>query len=176
MFDLEQFIAQWRKQMLAAGIKSPVPLDELEIHLREEIEQKMQSGMKGQEAFEIAVQTIGQANTLKSEFGKIKNMKLQTYIWTKCERLVKWLAIHKQLLQNDAQYRKRHTSFVITIIFLACVLLPFYLPFFGVRLFGFSVDVSIILGVAAIIVCLAWRQFRFQNQRIKRYLQLSHDA
>ena len=38
MFDLEQSITNWRKQMLAAGIKSPVPLEELEIHLREEIE------------------------------------------------------------------------------------------------------------------------------------------
>ena len=39
MFDLEQAIAEWRKQMLAAGIKAPVPLDELESHLREEVEE-----------------------------------------------------------------------------------------------------------------------------------------
>ena len=44
MFDLEQSIAEWRRQMLAAGIKTPVPLEELEIHLREEIEQQMKSG------------------------------------------------------------------------------------------------------------------------------------
>ena len=41
MFDLEQSIRNWRKQMLAAGIKSPVPLDELEIHLRDEIERRL---------------------------------------------------------------------------------------------------------------------------------------
>lgn len=35
MFDLEQSIAEWRRQMLAAGIKTPVPLEDLEIHLRE---------------------------------------------------------------------------------------------------------------------------------------------
>ena len=40
MFDLEKAIANWRKQMLAAGIKMPAPLEELEIHLREEIEQQ----------------------------------------------------------------------------------------------------------------------------------------
>ncbi len=28
MFILEQAIAEWRKQMLAAGIKTPVPLKE----------------------------------------------------------------------------------------------------------------------------------------------------
>ena len=39
-------IAEWREQMLAAGIKTPVPLEELEIHLREEIEQQMKSGFE----------------------------------------------------------------------------------------------------------------------------------
>ena len=44
MFDLEKSIADWRTQMLAAGIKSPVPLEELESHLREEITQQTKSG------------------------------------------------------------------------------------------------------------------------------------
>ena len=30
MFDLEKAITDWRKQMLAEGIKTPLPLDELE--------------------------------------------------------------------------------------------------------------------------------------------------
>ena len=38
MLNLEQKISEWRKQMLAVGIQAPVPLEELEIHLREEIE------------------------------------------------------------------------------------------------------------------------------------------
>ena len=29
-------MTDWRRQMIAAGIKTPVPLEELEIHLREE--------------------------------------------------------------------------------------------------------------------------------------------
>lgn len=37
MFNLEQSIADWRRQMLATGIKTPAPLDELESHLREDI-------------------------------------------------------------------------------------------------------------------------------------------
>ena len=72
MFDLEQSIADWRKQMLAAGIKTPVPLDELEIHLREEIEQQIKSGLNAQQAFAAAVQQIGQANRLKREFKKVE--------------------------------------------------------------------------------------------------------
>ncbi len=70
MFDLEKATADWRKQMLAAGIKSPVPLEELESHLREEIERQMKSGLDEQEIFNSAVQKIGQANLLKTEFKK----------------------------------------------------------------------------------------------------------
>jgi len=70
MFDLEKSIAEWRKQMLAAGIKAPVPLEELEIHLREEISRQIKSGLSEQKAFEISVQRIGQAQALKFEFEK----------------------------------------------------------------------------------------------------------
>jgi hypothetical protein len=71
MFDLEKSIADWRKQMLAAGIKAPVPLEELEIHLREEIELQMQSGLSEREIFNSSIQKIGQAKSLKMEFRKI---------------------------------------------------------------------------------------------------------
>ncbi|HEY5345547.1 MAG TPA: hypothetical protein VIK62_04305 [Verrucomicrobiae bacterium] len=69
MFDLEQKISDWRAQMLAAGIKSPVPLEELEIHLRDEIE-RQKSGLSEQMAFEISTQQIGQPKTLDCEFKK----------------------------------------------------------------------------------------------------------
>ena len=69
--NLENKISDWRKQMLAAGIKAPVPLDELEIHLREEIDRQMKSGSNEQRAFETAVQQIGQVRPLKKEFNKV---------------------------------------------------------------------------------------------------------
>lgn len=71
MFDLEQSIMDWRKQMLAAGINAPVPMEELEIHLREEIERQIKIGASEQQAFEIAVMQIGQTRPLKMEFKKI---------------------------------------------------------------------------------------------------------
>ena len=71
MFNLEKSIADWRKQMLAAGIKTPVPLEELEIHLREDIERQMKSGLNGQDAFSSAVQKLGPANTVQNEFMKV---------------------------------------------------------------------------------------------------------
>jgi ferritin-like metal-binding protein YciE len=40
MFDPEQTIAEWRRQMAAGGIKTPEVLNELESHLREDVEQQ----------------------------------------------------------------------------------------------------------------------------------------
>jgi Clp amino terminal domain, pathogenicity island component len=70
MFDLRRAIADWRKEMLAAGIKSPVLLEELESHLREEIEQQTRDGISVAQAFESAVRNLGQPVILKKEFTK----------------------------------------------------------------------------------------------------------
>jgi hypothetical protein len=83
MFDLEQAIANWRTHMLVAGIKTPVPLDELEYHLREDIGQQVQSGISPRQAFENSVQQIGCADELKIEFNKTRD--------TKCSRRRKML-------------------------------------------------------------------------------------
>ena len=72
MFNLEQTISEWRKQMLSAGIKTPAPLEELDIHLREEIERHSKSGLNEAEAFQAAVETIGQAQMLQKEFKKVE--------------------------------------------------------------------------------------------------------
>src|SRR5262245_30181199 len=74
MPDLEENIAEWRQHMLAAGIKTPV-LNELESHLRDEVEQQVRSGSSAPQAFETAVQRIGHANALKTEFKKITSVK-----------------------------------------------------------------------------------------------------
>ena len=71
MFDLDQAIASWRRDMTAAEIKSPAVLDELESHLREEIERQRKSEGDARHAFENAVRQIGQPAALKSEFGKL---------------------------------------------------------------------------------------------------------
>src|SRR5262245_39587046 len=72
MFNLEQAIAEWRKRMVAAGITTPESLDELESHLREEIAQQMELGLDADQAFEAAVEKLGQPGALKGEFAKLK--------------------------------------------------------------------------------------------------------
>jgi hypothetical protein len=70
MFNLNQAITEWRQQMAVGGIKTPAVLDELESHLREEIERQMRSGTSERPAFEVAVRKIGPVNALKNEFKK----------------------------------------------------------------------------------------------------------
>lgn len=73
MHNLEQSIAEWRKTMLAApgaGVSHDT-IDELENHLRENVEQLVRSGMTEREAFLRAVEQLGGAPTLASEFQKL---------------------------------------------------------------------------------------------------------
>lgn len=70
MFNLEQALIQWKQQMSAGGIKDAAVLDELESHLREEIERQMRAGANEERAFAVAAQKIGPAKALKTEFRK----------------------------------------------------------------------------------------------------------
>ena len=72
MFNLEKSISEWQQQMLTVGIKTPVPLEELETHLREEIEQQIKSGLSEPEALKIGIQKIGQGPILQDEFKKVR--------------------------------------------------------------------------------------------------------
>jgi len=77
MPDLEKQIAEWRRQMLAVGIKSPVPLEELENHLREEVARQMKAGLNEQKAFEMAAGRMGQPEILKREFKKVESTSVK---------------------------------------------------------------------------------------------------
>jgi hypothetical protein len=70
MFNLDQAIAQWRQQMLDAGIKPPDVLDELESHLRDDVERHTKLGKSTQQAFGIAAQNLGESDALRKEFKK----------------------------------------------------------------------------------------------------------
>lgn len=70
MFDLDGAIHEWRRQMGDSGIKNVGVLDELESHLRDEIEQQVHSGEPLPQAFESAIQRIGQPALLKNEFAR----------------------------------------------------------------------------------------------------------
>jgi len=71
MHNLEKSIAEWRKTMMAARGVSHETVDELETHLRENVDQLVRSGMAELEAFQRAVTQLGGARTIASEFQKL---------------------------------------------------------------------------------------------------------
>jgi hypothetical protein len=138
MFELEQSIAEWRRQMLAAGIKSPVPLDELELHLRDDIERQMKSGRSKAEAFEISVGGIGPAGPLRAEFekdghlGKARQRKWAGIVFAAILGLY-FLAVACVLFKNNLTFDERLSGFasVATMLvsaFIAWKIAPRFFP------------------------------------------------
>lgn len=79
MLDLNQAITEWRKRMITTGIKTPVPLEELESHLREEIESQIRAGADAEHAFMAAKERMGEAGFLKQEFEKVEGSEEQRW-------------------------------------------------------------------------------------------------
>jgi hypothetical protein len=72
MFNLETAIGEWRRQMIGSGMKARGVLDELESHLRDDVDRRVKARTTTEkEAFEAAVGQLGQSATLTSEFAKI---------------------------------------------------------------------------------------------------------
>ena len=108
MLDLEKSIADWRQQMLAAGIQTPVPLEELESHLREEIERQMKSGANAQTAFLIAVEDVGRGHLLKAEFKKVGGMDKERQ--RKCAGIIYAMTLGFYLLATIYAFAKNGLS------------------------------------------------------------------
>jgi hypothetical protein len=72
MFELERAVSDWRSEMYSRGIKGSRILDELENHLREDLEEQVRSGLDVQHAFESARTRLGQTNSLRMEFRKVR--------------------------------------------------------------------------------------------------------
>lgn len=78
MFNLEQSIAEWRRGLAKAGVRSPKVLEELESHLREEIERQTKCGVGLEGAFGVALQALGPADAIQNEFGKAEGVSAVT--------------------------------------------------------------------------------------------------
>jgi hypothetical protein len=104
MFDLENAIADWRRQMIAGEIKSPKVLSELESHLREDIKQQRKSGWSEQKAFENSVQRIGQPEILKREFKKTERALMKRSSIMICTGIVGLLVGMAFVMPAIAQY------------------------------------------------------------------------
>lgn len=96
--------------MLAAGIKSAATLDELELHLREEIERLLESGLDEPNAFTAAVKNLGPAQSLRDEFKKV-NATLSPRQWLAFEILFLANALVYPLMLGANAFLVRDGSF-----------------------------------------------------------------
>jgi hypothetical protein len=71
MFDLERQIQQWRQSLTEALGNRPEALEELENHLRDEVQRQMQTGQSPEQAWALALQRLGSPQQLASEFHKL---------------------------------------------------------------------------------------------------------
>ncbi|MDB6112671.1 MAG: cytochrome biosis protein [Pedosphaera sp.] len=71
MFNLDQAVTHWRRQMTAAGLQTPDVLNELEGHLREDVAARVSAGTPEADAFQLAVSRIGSPDSVGLEFNKL---------------------------------------------------------------------------------------------------------
>jgi len=71
MPHLEKQIADWRKSMSQACGRRNDRLDELEAHLREEVDGLLRAGMSSDDVFQAAVAKLGTPSALAAEFHKL---------------------------------------------------------------------------------------------------------
>jgi len=71
MRDLEKQIADWRRTMAKAADRRRELLDELETHLREEVERLVRSGIPPDKAFEMALSKLGAPSAVAMEYDKL---------------------------------------------------------------------------------------------------------
>ncbi len=86
MFNLDQTIEAWRRQMAAAGIKNPGRLDELESHLRDDFHTFTSAGKAEIDAFRLAVTRVGNPDSLAAEFKKANHalsllLAIASFLW-----------------------------------------------------------------------------------------------
>ncbi|MBT3190976.1 MAG: hypothetical protein HN341_00315 [Verrucomicrobia bacterium] len=119
----EREIAAWRAYVRSHGEISDEGMDELESHLRDEIDSLRESGLSDEESLIIAVKRFGNASAVAREFSKVQHRKL-------------W----KQLLIDpvDPAERKRANREIVLVSFLGLLaaVLSRVPEIFGIALLG----------------------------------------
>src|SRR5262245_51371330 len=71
MFDAEERIRRWRRELAETGRCSGETIDELESHLRESFQQFVRAGHSPEQALEMALARLGTPQALAAEFAKV---------------------------------------------------------------------------------------------------------
>lgn len=79
MFQLDDAMREWRTCMVQQGTTSQPDMDELESHLRDDIEQLVDKDLSVEEAYLVGIHRLGAPPELSAEFGKINGAR----VWTR---------------------------------------------------------------------------------------------
>jgi len=71
MFDVNESIAGWRNGLATNENYSTADLDELESHIREQVDALRESGLSDEESFWLAARRLGDGESLTDEFAKV---------------------------------------------------------------------------------------------------------
>ena len=96
MFNLSNEIAVWRKSILKTKTCTKNDADELESHLREELDLLKTQNLTEREAFIVAVTRIGKPAEITGEFAKInkKTVSYRRILWA-CFAVVTYIIIFR---------------------------------------------------------------------------------
>jgi hypothetical protein len=76
MFNVDENIRQWRRELNNAEVCHSSDLEELELHLRDEMSHLGDKGLSDEEAFMVASRRLGNKEHLTSEFAKVNTHTL----------------------------------------------------------------------------------------------------
>ncbi len=83
MFDLNGAISNWRQELGQNEALDSSDLNEMESHLRDEIEDLAGGGLSQEEAFIIAAHRLGEAGQIAAEFAKVHSSRVwrRRFFW-----------------------------------------------------------------------------------------------
>ncbi len=104
MFDVEKRIEQWREGLVGSELLRRSDVNELEGHLREEMEHLKTGGLSVDEAFLVARRRLGDTAALEAEFAKVSPHRRLTsrLSWMATGVLAYYLALYVSMCLYNA--------------------------------------------------------------------------
>jgi hypothetical protein len=142
MFDLNVAVMQWRESLEQGESMAKPDLDELESHLRDQVDDLGGSGLSEEEAFWVGTHRLGDSAALQREFTKIDNTAYwrKRLFWMAAGSLFFYLLVHLSFVCGELftmagmilGFRGLELAVANTVglfISIICFLLLFYLSF-----------------------------------------------
>ncbi len=139
MFDLEAQIHSWSDHLRAHGNLSDADIQELENHLRDEIEDLIAAGLTPDEAFLISVKRLGNVSAISHEFAKVNTENL-------------WRHLLVEPADSPAKQQNRRDVALVVIFALLAGTLFKITELFGLRFFDQAAERFFIKNLSLFIL------------------------